>query len=70
VGSVVVVVVLPLAQLVVEQAGIVDDGAVEQTVELLGVDAVGSLDLAIQTRGGRADVAMPDAAVEQVPVKP
>jgi hypothetical protein len=44
VGSVVVVVVLPLLQLVGEQAGVVDDLAFKEPVELFGVDAVGSLD--------------------------
>ena len=44
----VVVVVLPLLELVVEDLGVVDDGAVEEPVELLGVDAVGSFDLAVQ----------------------
>jgi hypothetical protein len=40
---VVVVVVLPLLELVVENLGVVDQGAVEEAVELLAVDAVGSL---------------------------
>jgi hypothetical protein len=43
----VVVEVLPLAELVVEDLGVVDHDAVEQPVELLGVDAVGALDLAV-----------------------
>jgi hypothetical protein len=47
---VVVVEVLPLAQLVVEDLGVVDHRAVQQLVELLGVDAVGSLDLAAGPR--------------------
>ncbi len=50
VGATVVVVVLPLAQFVVEDLGVVDDDAVEEPVELLGVDAVGSFDLAVQAR--------------------
>jgi hypothetical protein len=50
VGPVVVVEVLPLAELVVEDLGVVDDHAVEQAVELLGVDAVGALDLAVEPR--------------------
>jgi hypothetical protein len=40
VGAVVVVVVLPLLEFLVEQAGVVFDDAVEQPVELLGVDAM------------------------------
>jgi hypothetical protein len=40
----VVVAVLPLAQLVVEDLGVVDHHAFEHPVELLGVDAVGALD--------------------------
>lgn len=39
-GGVEVVVVLPLAQFLVEQLGVVDGDAVEEPVELLGVDAV------------------------------
>jgi hypothetical protein len=42
----VVVAVLPLAGFVVEELGVVDDEAVEQSVELFGVDAVGSLHFA------------------------
>jgi hypothetical protein len=47
---VVVVVVLPLLQFVGEQAGVVDDLALEKAVELFGVDPVGSLDLAVEPR--------------------
>lgn len=36
-GSVVVVVILPLLELVGEEAGIVDDLALEEAVELLGI---------------------------------
>jgi hypothetical protein len=50
VGAIVVVVVLPLAEPVVEDAGVVDDDAVEHAVELLGVDAVGAFDLAVEVR--------------------
>jgi hypothetical protein len=63
VGSVEVVVVLPLLKLVVEHLGVVDDFAVEETVELFGVDAVGSLHLAVEPGGSRFDVAVPDAFV-------
>jgi hypothetical protein len=44
VRAVVVVVVLPLLQLVGEDVGVVDDLALEESVELLGVDPVGSFD--------------------------
>jgi hypothetical protein len=44
VGAVVVVVVLPFVELVVEDLGVVDEGAVEEPVELLGVDAVRAFD--------------------------
>ena len=50
VGAVVVVEVLPLAQLVVEDLGVVDHHPVQQLVELLSIDPVGALDLAIQPR--------------------
>ena len=40
VGSVIVVVVLPLPEFVVEETGVVFDDTVEQSVELFGVDAV------------------------------
>jgi hypothetical protein len=42
-----VVVVLPLLEFVVEDLGVVDDGPVEEPVELFGVDAVGTLDFAV-----------------------
>jgi hypothetical protein len=38
----VVVVVLPLSELVVEDVGVVDEGPLEEPVELLGVDAPGA----------------------------
>jgi hypothetical protein len=58
---VVVVEVLPLAQLVVEDLGVVDHDPVEQAVELLGVDAVGALDLAVEPRRAGLDVDVADA---------
>jgi hypothetical protein len=69
VRAMVVVVVLPLLQLVGEQAGVVDDLAFEEPVELFGVDAVGSLHFAVQPRRPRFDLDMVDAFVEQVPVE-
>ena len=65
----VVVVVLPLLQTVGEQVGVVDDLAFEEPVELLGVDPVGSLHLAIQPGCSRFDADVVDAGVEQVPVE-
>jgi hypothetical protein len=56
-------------ELVVEDAGVVDDGAVEEPIELFGVDAVGSLDLAVEAWGGRADIGVADALVDDVPVE-
>jgi hypothetical protein len=69
VRAVVVVVVLPLLQLVGEQAGVVDHLALEEPVELFGVDAVGSFYLAVEPwrAGFNADVV--DAGVEQVPME-
>lgn len=69
VGTVIVVVVLPLLQFVVEQPGVVDDDAVEEAVELLDVDAVGALDLAVEPGRGRFDVGVADALVDHVPVE-
>jgi len=47
VGSVVVGEVLPLAELVVEELGVVDREPVQEAVELLGIDAMRALDLAV-----------------------
>ena len=68
-GAVVVVVVLPLLQLVGEEVGVVDDLALEESVELLGVDAVGSFYFAVQSRCSGFDLDVVDAFVEQVPVE-
>jgi hypothetical protein len=65
----VVVVVLPLLQLLGEDVGVVDDLALEEPVELLGVDAVRSLHLAVQSRCPGFDLDVVDALVEQVPVE-
>ena len=59
--AVVVVVVLPLLQLLGEEVGVVDDLALEEPVELFGVDAVGSLDLAVQSRCAGFDLDVVDA---------
>ncbi len=67
--AMVVVVVLPLLELVVEHLRVVDHRSVEQAVELLGVDAVRPLHFAVQPRRARLDVAVADALVEQVVVE-
>jgi hypothetical protein len=69
VRAVVVVVVLPLLQLVGEQAGVVDDLALEEPVELFGVDAVGSLHFAVQSWRAGFDADVVDTFVEQVPLE-
>jgi hypothetical protein len=45
------------------KSGVVDDEAVEQGVELFGVDGVGSLHFAVQSRGSGFDVAVADTFV-------
>jgi hypothetical protein len=66
---VVVVEVLPLPQLVVEDLGVVDHHPVQQLVELLGVDAMGPLHLAVEPRRSGLDVDMADALVQDMPVE-
>ncbi len=56
-------------EVVVEDLGVVDYDAVEQAVELLGVDAVGALDLAVAPWGARLDVVVADAFVQDMPVE-
>ena len=66
----VIVVVFPLPQLVVEQVNVVGDAVlVQELIELLVIDAVRTLDLTVQMRRPGADVHV--AAVEgfQVPMK-
>ena len=49
-GPVVIVVVLPLAQLLVKEMDVVADAiSVQELVELLGIDAVRALDFAVET---------------------
>jgi len=64
VGAVVVVEVLPLQESIVEQLGVVDHDALEHPVELLRVDPVGPLDLAVQPRRRRLGVDVADPAIE------
>ena len=68
-GSIVVVVVLPFLELVVEQVDVVDDLAFEEPVELFRIDPVGAFDLAIEPGRGRFDVDLINAFIEQVPVE-
>ena len=68
--SLVIVIVLPLSQLLIEQVDIVRDAVtVEQLVELLVVDAVRPLDFAIQVRRARTDVDVADVPRLEVPVE-
>ena len=62
-------VVLPFLELAGEQVGVVDDLAFQEAVELLGVDPVGSLRLAVQPWGAGLDGDVADALVQQVPVE-
>jgi hypothetical protein len=59
-GAMVVVEVLPFLDLVVEQLCVVDEDAFELAVELLGVDAVGAFDFAVEARCGGLDVDVAD----------
>lgn len=60
--SIVVVVVFPLLEAFGEQVRIVDDLAFEEPVELLGVDPVGSLHLAVQAWCAGADLDVIESA--------
>ena len=67
--AMVVVVILPLLELVAEEPGVVDDLAFEESVELLGVDPVGSLHLSVEPRCAGFDLDVVDAQVEEVEVE-
>jgi hypothetical protein len=41
---------LPFGELVIEEPGVVDEDACELAVELVGVDAMAALDLAVEAR--------------------
>ena len=65
-----VVVVLPLAQLLVEQVDALANGAdFQELVELLVVDSMGPLYLAIESGRSRSNVDVPDVEVFEVPAK-
>src|SRR6185503_5616544 len=68
--TVVIVVVLPLSQLLVEQVDVIRDAVpVEELVELLVVDAVRPFDFAVQVRRPGLDVGVTDVEALQVPVE-
>ena len=59
----VVVEVLPLLELLVEDLCIVDHDPIEEAIELLGIDPVGALDLAVEARPQGLDVDVANALV-------
>ena len=68
--TMVIVVVLPLAQLLVEQVDVVGDSVlVEELVELLIVDPVRSFDLAVQMRCPWTDAHVSNVQGVESPVK-
>jgi len=70
VWAIVIVIVLPLTQLLVEEMDVVADAVlVEELVELLVVHAMRALHLPIEMRGARANVHVPDVEPLEVPVK-
>src|SRR5262245_36518393 len=67
---VVIVIVLPLFELRVEEVNVVGDAvAIQELVELLVVDTMGSFDLAVQVWGPRTDVHMPNVEFLEMPVE-
>jgi hypothetical protein len=52
-----------------EQVGVLDELALEKAVELFGVNAVGSFDLAVEPWCAGFDADVVDAGIEQVPVE-
>ena len=68
--TVVIVVVLPLPQFLVEQVDVVADAVlVEQLVELLVIDAVRALHFAVEARCPGTDVDVPNVQRLEVPVE-
>ena len=66
----VIVIVLPLPQLLVEQVNVVGEAVlVEELVELLVVDTVRAFDLPVQVRRSRPDVRVTNVEPLEVPVK-
>src|SRR5712692_4908341 len=68
-GSGEIVEALPLVELGIEELGVVDHLASEQPIELFVVDAMRSLDLAVEPRRRWSDVDVLNAFVEQVPME-
>ena len=69
-GPVVVVIVLPFAELLVEQVNVVGYAAlVEELVELLVVSTMRALNFAIEVRSPRADVDMANVQRLDVPME-
>ena len=67
---VVIVVVLPFFELLIEEVNVVSNPvAIEELVELLVVDAMGSFDLAVQVWCPRPDVDVADVEGFEMPVK-
>ena len=52
-----------------KRIGVVDDHAVEEAVELFGVDAVRAFDFAVESGCGGCDVDVVDAFVQDMPTK-
>ena len=66
----IVVVILPFTQFLVEQMDVVADAIlIEQLVELLVVDAVRPLHFAVQAGCAGPNVTMPDVSTLQVPME-
>lgn len=66
----IIVIVLPLPQFVVEQMNVVGDAVgIQQLIKLLIVDPVRSLDLAVEMRRARADVDVADIVGGKMAVK-
>jgi hypothetical protein len=55
--------VLPFLESV-EKLGVVDDDTVKHSVQLLGVDAMRSLEIAVEPWGGGLDVGLADTSVK------
>ena len=69
-GPVAIVVVLPLAQLLVEQMNVVGDAVlVQELIELLIVNAVRPLHLAVEVRRARTDIRVADVERIEMPVE-
>jgi hypothetical protein len=70
VRTMVIVVVLPLAQLLVEEMDVVRDPLlVQELVELLRINPMGSFDFAVEARRPWTNVHMSDVSRLQMPMK-